>query len=158
MKKYQLAELNAAPLVAPIDDPKVAEFAAALDEINALAEATPGFVWRLKDDDGNDATGIRIDDNPLVIVNMSVWEDIDALYRYVYNTNHGEFFKRRREWFTRWDKPSPVMWWVPAGEYPTVEDAMLRVNHLAEHGATPYAFGFRQRFTAEEAAAYKLQA
>ncbi len=109
MTTYHLAQINAAPLIAPLDDPRVAEFAEAVAEINALAEAAPGFVWRLKDDDGNDATGIRVDDNPLVIVNMSVWESIDALYRYVYNSNHAAFFQRRREWFKKWDKPSPVL-------------------------------------------------
>lgn len=152
MPKYHIAQFNAAPLVAPIDDPQVAEFAAAIAEINALAEAAPGFVWRLKDDDGDDATGIRVDDNPLVIVNMSVWENLEALYRYVYNSDHAAYFRRRREWFTKWDKPSPVLWWVPAGEYPTLADAMARVEHLAAHGPTPYAFNFKQQFTPEEAA------
>jgi hypothetical protein len=156
MPTYHLAQLNAAPLIAPMDDPLVAEFVAALDQINALAEGSPGFVWRLKDENGDNAAGIRIDDNPNMLVNVSVWENIDALYAYVYNSDHGAFFRRRREWFTKWDKPSPVMWWIPAGEHPTITDAMVRVNHMAEHGPTPYAFNFKQRFTPAEAAAFNL--
>jgi heme-degrading monooxygenase HmoA len=153
---YHLAQINAAPLLAPIDDPQIADFANAIAQINALAEQADGFVWRLVSDEGEDATGIRIDDDPLVIVNMSVWESMDALYKYVYNSNHAQFFARRREWFRKWDKPSPVMWWIPVGTMPTLEEAIERIDYMALNGPTPYAFNFKQRFTPEEASAYVI--
>lgn len=153
MPAYHIAQFNAAPLIAPIDDPRTKEFADAIDAINALAEASPGFVWRMQTEDG-DATGIRIDDNPQMLVNMSVWEDIDALYKYAYKSDHASFFKRRREWFNRWDRPSPVLWWIPEGYIPTLDDALERLSHLEAEGPTPYAFNFKTRFTAEEAAVY----
>lgn len=154
-QKYHLAQLNAAPLIAPMDDPQVAEFVNALDEINALAEQSEGFVWRLVGD-GNNATDIRISDDPNLLVNMSVWENIESLYRYVYKSNHGAFFKRRRAWFTHWEKPSPVLWWIPAGHHPTLEEAVARVEYMAKHGATPYAFDFKTRFEAHEAESYQV--
>ncbi len=146
---YQLAQINVARLIAPLGSPQVAEFEQNLQRINTLAEQTPGFVWRLQSDDG-DATAFRISDDPLVIVNMSVWQDIEALYRFTYNSEHQQFFARRREWLTRWDRPSPVLWWVPAETQPTLEEAQERINHFAAHGATPYAFDFKQRFSAEQ--------
>lgn len=145
---YHLAQINIAHLVAPVDDPKVADFINALDEINRLAEHSKGFIWRLVGDGGN-ATDIRISDDPQLLVNMSVWQDIDSLYQYVYKSDHHQFFRRRREWFTRWEKPSPVLWWIPAGHQPTLEEAMDRIDYLAEHGATVFAFDFKTRFMPE---------
>lgn len=153
---YHLAQLNAAVLVAPIDDPQVAEFVNALDRINALAEQTDGFIWRLQTEDG-DATAIRLDDNPQLLVNMSVWRDLDALYQYVYKSDHGSFFARRREWFTKWDKPSPVLWWVPEDHTPTVKEAKEKAEYLQANGPTPLAFNFKNRFTVEDMLAFVVE-
>ncbi|AOY00675.1 DUF3291 domain-containing protein [Jeongeupia sp. USM3] len=141
MPTYQLAQLNIATLLAPLDSPQLAGFVAELDRINALAEAAPGFVWRLQDEAG-DATAIRPfgDD---VLVNMSVWDGVDALHDYVYRSDHAQIFKRRREWFDKMRDAYMVLWWVPAGHVPTSEEAAQRLAHLRQHGPTPYAFTFR---------------
>jgi Domain of unknown function (DUF3291) len=141
----QLAELNIALLRAPMDDPMIAEFANALDEINALAEASPGFVWRLTGD-GNDATSLRPFPDPEMIVNLSVWTDRVSLHNYVYKTAHTPFLRKRAEWFHRIEVPSVVMWWVEDGTEPTVEEAKVRHDYFHTNGATLYAFGWRDEF------------
>ena len=141
----QLAELNIALLRAPIDDPIIAEFANALDEINALAEASPGFVWRLTGD-GNDATSLRPFPDPEMIVNVSVWTDRSSLHDYVYKTAHTPFLRKRAEWFHRIEVPSVVMWWVADDAYPTWEDASRKLECLHDLGPTPDAFGFAMPF------------
>jgi hypothetical protein len=143
--RQQLAQVNVARLVAPIEHPDVQEFAEALDPINALADASPGFVWRLQDDTGS-ATGIRIDDDERVIVNLSVWTDVDALIDFVYKSEHSSFLRRRRERFERFGSVSVALWWVPEGHRPTVDEALMRLDHLERHGPTPTAFTFRTRF------------
>jgi hypothetical protein len=150
MSRYQLAQLNIAELKAPLDSPELKDFVDNLDRINALAEASPGFQWRLKGD-GNDATSLRpLGDN--VIVNMSVWRDVDALKDYVYRTAHVEIMKRRREWFMRMADAYMVLWWVPAGHEPTVAEAAMRLQLLRERGASPEAFTFARAFAAPDAA------
>src|SRR5882762_1126507 len=111
---YHLAQINIGRLVAPIDDPKIADFVAQLDEINALAERSPGFVWRLKSDSGN-ATDIVYSDDPFVILNMSVWESVEALRDYAYGSKHVESLRRRAEWFEKMSKPHYCLWWIPEG-------------------------------------------
>ena len=111
---HHLAQINIARLLAPIDDPRIADFVAQLDEINKLAEQSPGFVWRLKSDSGN-ATDVVFNDDPFVIVNMSVWESIEALRGYAYTSKHVDVFRRRAEWFEKMDKPQYCLWWVPGG-------------------------------------------
>ncbi len=123
----------------------MADFYNSLEEINGLGEQGPGFVWRLKDDTGN-ATNFKVSDDPLVFVNLTVWESIDELYEFVYRTHHKDYFARRFQWFSRWSGPSVVLWWLPAGELPTLEAAMQRLNLLATNGPTPDAFTFKQRF------------
>lgn len=140
-----LAQVNIAQLIGSTDDPRVADFINALDEINALAEQTDGFIWRMVGE-GNNATDIHFSDTPNLLINMSVWRDVESLYHYAYKTQHNDFFRRRREWFKKWDRPSPVLWWIPEGHIPTIDEALERVNHLHEHGPTPYAFNFKQRF------------
>ena len=142
---FQLAQINIARSVAPTDAPAMAEFMAALDPINALAESSPGFVWRLRDDSGN-ATSIHVFDDDLIIINMSVWESIDALFQFVYSSSHVEYFRRRREWFERFPTSYLALWWVPAGHIPTIDEAKERLEHLDAHGPTPLAFTFKQRF------------
>jgi Domain of unknown function (DUF3291) len=140
-----LAELNIGRLNAPMDAPETAEFKDNLDRINALAEAAPGFVWRLQTDEGN-ATSIKAFDDDLTILNLSVWTSVEALADYVYRTAHTPFLRRRREWFEKADAPIVVLWWVPAGHEPTVAEALERLDHLRANGATSYAFTFRERF------------
>ena len=142
---HHIAQLNIARAKAPLDDPLLADFVAQLDDVNALAEASPGFVWRLKSDSGN-ATDIRAYDDPLMIVNMSVWKTIEALFDFAYRTSHTKVMNRRKEWFESLPGPHMVLWWIPAGAVPTVEEAKRRLEHLEEHGPTSKAFTFKVRF------------
>lgn len=128
-----------------MDDPRMADFVAWLDEINRLAERSPSFVWRLQGDNGN-ATDLKFSDDPLFIVNLTVWSSVDALHDYTYRTEHKAVFARRYEWFERASGPNVVLWWQPSGTFPTVEDALRRLQLLADHGPTPEAFTFKQRF------------
>jgi hypothetical protein len=147
MQRYQLAQVNVGRLRAPVDAPEIAGFVAMLDPINALADAAAGFVWRLQTEDGN-ATAVRPDDeDPLLAINLSVWESIDALADFVYRSAHTDVMRRRREWFERVDVYT-TMWWVPAGHRPTVIEAMERLDHLRAHGPTAEAFTFRNPFPA----------
>ena len=148
---YHLAEINIGRTVAPMDDPAMEGFVSQLDTINALAEASPGFVWRLKTDEG-DATSIVAYDDPRIIVNMSVWESLQTLRAYVYTTNHADVLRDRKKWFEKLDSPHFVMWWIPAGHIPTVQEAKDRLAFLAEHGETAHAFTFRTQFQPPNAA------
>ena len=139
---YELAELNIGRMLAPLDSPRLADFVNALDEINALAEAAPGFVWRLKDEATDDATSIRIFDDEWILVNMSVWQSPETLRAFVYDDAHRAILRRRREWFERLDEAVTVLWWVPTGHRPTVAEARDRLEHLRKHGTTEYAFTF----------------
>ncbi len=149
--KYHLAQYNIARLVAPLDDPRIEPFMAALDPLNRLAEESPGFVWRLQTDEGN-STSVRVYDDPLIIVNFSVWESTDALSDYAYKSGHAAMYSRRREFFELHEKPYLVCWWIPAGHEPTVEEADERLRHLEDHGPTPRAFTLKQRFPAPDGA------
>lgn len=140
-----VAQVNIARARAPIDSPLLADFRAMLDPINALADRSPGFVWRLQTEDG-DATGIRGFGDDRIIVNMSVWESIDHLADFVYRSAHIEVMRRRREWFERISLHA-ALWWVPAGHEPSVAEAEERLAHLRRHGPTPHAFTFKQRFS-----------
>jgi hypothetical protein len=151
--ELNLAQVNVAKMLGPIDGPVMAGFVANLDPVNALAESSEGFLWRLKTDDNN-ATSIKMYDDDFLIVNMSVWKDIDALFKFVYNSNHVEVFKRKKEWFERMPQMHMACWYVPAGYNPTVVDAAKRLEHLRTKGETPHAFSFKKRFTAEDAAAF----
>jgi hypothetical protein len=149
MSNYHLAQLNIAALKAPLDSPELKDFVDNLDRINALAEASDGFAWRLKGD-GNDATSLRpLGEN--VIVNMSVWRDVAALKRYVYQSAHVEIMRRRREWFARMVDAYMVLWWVPAGHQPTIAEAVARLEHLRQHGPSPEGFTFGDAYAAPDA-------
>src|SRR5687768_3566673 len=140
-----LAQLNIGRLRAPMDDPSIDDFRENLAPVNALAEATPGYVWRLQDESGN-ATGIKPYGDELEIVNLTVWTSIDALAEFTYRTGHVEFLRRRREFFEAAAQPILCLWWIPEGTIPTVEEALERLEHLRRHGPTPTAFTFRHRF------------
>lgn len=130
MSTYQLAEINIARIKGvTIADPIMQEFVDNLDRINTLAESSPGFVWRLKDDNNN-ATSINPYDDQQVIINISVWESIETLENYVFRTMHTDFLKRRREWFQAFGKAYFAMWWIPAGKFPTVEEAVAQLDDL----------------------------
>jgi hypothetical protein len=144
-----IAQLNIGRALAPVDSPLLDEFTAALDPINALADRAPGFVWRLQTDEGN-ATAIRPFDDDRMIVNMSVWESIDALAEFVYRSDHVAVMRRRREWFER-IRIYMVLWWVPTGHTPSVDEAIERLEHLRAHGPTPHAFTFKARYLADDA-------
>ncbi len=145
---YELAQLNIARTKAPLDSPTMADFVANLDRINELADNTPGFVWRLQTDDGN-ATALRPfgDD---VLVNMSVWQDLPSLRDYAFASEHAQFMRRRREWFERMAEAYVVLWWVPAGHRPSVEEAKERLDHLRSYGPTENAFSIRDPYPAPD--------
>lgn len=149
---YHLAEINVAKAKAEMDDPLMHGFVSRLDEINALAEASSGFVWRLKDD-GGDATALRYFDDPLIIVNMSVWEDVESLKHYTYGTMHVEVFKQRKAWFELFGRPHFVMWWIPAGHIPTVVEAQAKLEYIHLQGPGPEAFNFSKIYGPPQAEA-----
>ena len=148
---WQLAQLNVGRIVAPTDSPPLADFMARLDDINALAERSPGFVWRLKGDSGN-ATEILTTPDPLFLINMSVWESVEALFAFVYRSAHTHVMARRREWFERPVEAYQVLWWVPAGHLPTAQEALDRLAHLRTAGPSPHAFTFKQHYPPPSAA------
>jgi hypothetical protein len=141
MTDWQLAQVNIGRMKDELDSPVMADFVAGLDQVNAAAEAAEGYVWRLQSL-GNDATSLRFMGDPWLIVNMSVWRDHASLFDYVYGEVHRPFLKRRREWFERMREAMTVLWWVPAGHRPTVEEAEQRLTALRNDGPTPYAFTF----------------
>ena len=145
MSTFHLAQMNVGRILGPIDSAIMAEFVARLDEINAVADGSPGLVWRLQTEDG-DATAIRPFDDDQIIITMSVWESPAALHAYVYQSAHAEVMRRRREWFSRMTDAFIVLWWVPAGHRPTVAEGVARLERLRADGPTAHAFTFRQQF------------
>jgi heme-degrading monooxygenase HmoA len=137
---YHLAQFNVARLHQPLDHPDTAEFVAALDGVNKLAESSPGFVWRLQDDEGRSSSYVAVYEDPLLVVNLSVWEDAESLRSFTYRSDHTPFFRRRRKWFEAHAEPYLVCWWLPAGDLPTVEDAVRRLDLLRASGPGPEAF------------------
>jgi hypothetical protein len=147
--QYHLAQYNIAKLLAPLDSPTLAEFMAALEPLNKLADESPGFVWRHQTDEGN-STAVRVRDDPMILINFSVWRSVEALFEFTYHSRHVEIFRKRKQFFEHLELPYLVLWWIPAGHEPTVEEAEERLDHLREHGPTPYAFTFKQRFAVGE--------
>lgn len=146
-KTYHLAQINIARMLAPIDDPVMADFVENLPNINALAEQSPGFVWRLQSDSG-DATSIKAYDDEMIIVNLTVWESPEALRAYVYKSDHYGFLRDRKRWFEKFDGPYYAMWWVPAGHIPSTEEGKERLEYLRTHGDSDYAFSFKKEYPA----------
>lgn len=147
MNGFHLAQINVARALAPLDTPKLADFVAQLDAVNALADRSPGFVWRLQSDSGN-ATDIQVSDDPQFIVNMSVWQDLDALFAYVYRSDHLKVMAQRSRWFAKMATPFMALWWLPAGTLPSAEEGMRRLAVLERNGPTPDAFTFKAPFDA----------
>jgi heme-degrading monooxygenase HmoA len=147
---YLLAQVNVGRMREPLDSPLLADFAAALDPVNAAADAAPGFVWRLQTEDGN-ATAVHAFEwdragSAGVLVNMSVWESVEALAAYVYSDTHRQVLRRRRQWFERMAEAYAALWWIPRGHTPTTDEAEERVIHLREFGATASAFTLKEHF------------
>ncbi len=144
MSAFELAQLNIARLAAPLDSPLLEDFVNALDRVNTIAERSPGFVWRLQTEDG-DATAIRHFGDDM-LVNMSVWKDVESLHAFVYGAAHIEILRRRREWFEKMRDAFTVLWWVPAGHQPTLDEAESRLEQLKRGGPTAAAFDFRNAY------------
>lgn len=144
---WHLAQINVGRLVAPEHDPQVAGFFADLDRINALADAHPGFVWRLQSESGN-ATDVKPTADPQFIVNMSVWTSAEALFDYVYRSAHTPVMAQRRQWFERSDTAYQALWWIEAGSIPSVDEGLSRLWRLDRFGPTEHAFTFKARFPA----------
>jgi hypothetical protein len=145
---FQVAQVNIGLAKDDMDSPVMAGFAGALDRINALADESPGFVWRLQTEDG-DATAIRPYDDERMMINMSVWASVEDLQQFVYRSGHVGVMRHRREWFERM-QVFMALWWIPAGHVPTVEEAKERLAHLEEYGPTAQAFTFRSHFPVDD--------
>jgi len=139
MSDYQLAQLNIGRPLYDLDDPRMAEFMDNLDRINTLAENHPGFVWRLVGENGN-ATEFHVFDDPQLISNLTVWDSVEALRDYVYNSDHLYFLKERKQWFEAPREPIMVLWWIPTGTRPTLKEAEQKLLQLREQGASEEAF------------------
>jgi len=143
---FHLAQANIGRFRAPLETAIMEGFRTQLDPINALADRSPGFIWRLQTEDGN-ATAIRpYADDDLMAINLSVWESLESLQQFVYKSGHVDVLRGRKQWFEQMEGPILVLWWVPAGEIPTVGEAQERLRHLTDHGPTPHAFTFRTPF------------
>jgi Domain of unknown function (DUF3291) len=139
---YHLAQFNIARIRHPLDDPRMAEFVDNVARVNSLAEKIPGFVWRLQDDSGN-AMNMKVYNDSTLLPNLTVWENVGALERFVWQTVHQRFYARREEWFIP-VKTTLVLWWIPAGRRPDMAEGVARLDHLIAHGPTDYAFGWQQ--------------
>ena len=145
MPEFHIAQINIARMLAPIDSQIMSDFVAQLPPINALAEESPGFVWRLQSE-GGDATSIKVYDDDMVIINLTVWESVEALRQYVYKSAHSGVLRDRKRWFEKFDGPYYALWWVPAGQIPTPQEGKERLEYLRVHGETEHAFSFRHIF------------
>lgn len=135
-----LAQFNIARAKAPLDSPVMKEFVDNLVLINAIAETSEGFIWRLQDESG-DATNIKLFDDPLIIINMSIWESIESLRNFVFRSRHLDFLKKKKLWFEKAEQPNLVLWWIPPGHIPSLEEAKNKLSYLKKHGETSHAFG-----------------
>ena len=150
MSTYHIAQVNIGRVRAPLDDAIMAGFVNRLDDLNALADRSPGFVWRLQTSAGN-ATYFRpYENDDRILLNMSVWDSIEALRHYVYKTAHAELLRHRQEWFERFAGSYVALWWVPVGHRPGIDEAKKRIAHLDEHGPTEFAFTFKTIFKPDE--------
>jgi uncharacterized protein DUF3291 len=147
MTNVHLAQVNIGRMKGPLDGPIMAGFMARLDDLNALAERSDGFVWRMQGEAGNN-TYLRPYDDERIIVNLSVWESIEKLRAYVYDSAHAELLKQRRDWFEKFESSMLALWWIPAGHIPTIDEAKGRLAALDARGPTPFAFTFRVPFPA----------
>ena len=153
MNNFHLAQVNIAKRLAPIDDPIMQDFVNNLDKINAIADKSNGFIWRLQDEDKDEAVQVFQDDT--LLINMSVWENLESLFNYTYKSVHVEVFKRKKEWFSKIKMMHMAFWYVPKGYEPTFQDAKNRLDYINKHGDTPFAFTFKNKFSVKDATNYK---
>ncbi|MGK0427654.1 MAG: 6-phosphogluconolactonase (cycloisomerase 2 family) [Ulvibacter sp.] len=146
----QLAQLNIAEAIAKMDSPVMADFVNNTDRINAIAEESEGFVWRLIIDYNDDTHVVNAFNSDSIVANMSVWKNRESLFNYVYNSGHVEVFKRKKEWFKEMLKMHMVLWYVNDGHNPTIEEGKERLEYLQKHGESPYAFGFKSKYLPED--------
>ena len=145
-KMYQLAQINVARMIGVnIEDPVMKEFSDHFDAVNQLAEESEGFIWRLKDEEDN-ATSFNPFNDEQVIINLSVWKNKESLEYFTYKTFHVDFIRRRKEWFQKYGKAYYVLWWIKDNEYPTVEEALERLEYLQKNGPSEFAFNFQKVF------------
>ena len=149
MAEYCIAQVNIARMRAALEDPVMAGFVARLDEINTLADRSPGFVWRLQTEAGN-ATYLRPYDDDRILFNFSIWESVETLRDYVYKTAHAELLRSRRDWFEQFSGVYMALWWVPRGYVPGIDEAKKRLAHLEAHGPSQFAFNFKNVFQPDE--------
>lgn len=150
MTRYHLAQVNIGRIKAPTDSPVLHGFMSRLDEINALADGSPGFVWRLQTDEGN-ATYFRpYEHDDRILLNMSVWESVEALRNFVFRTVHVELLRQRHNWFEAFAGTYTALWWVPAGHTPGIDEAKKRLAHLDQYGPSGFAFTFQKIFQADD--------
>lgn len=154
--KSNLAQINIARMLAPLDSPLMKDFVDNLDRINQLAESSDGFVWRLIEDDNSDSA-IEVFGDDYIIVNMSVWKSIKALFDFTYRSEHKNIFKRRKEWFSNMKEMHMACWYVQEGKYSTPQEGKKRLEYLNKHGESPYAFTLKSNFTPEQASLYELE-
>ena len=158
MTDYNLAQVNIAKMLAPMDDPIMQDFVNNLDKINEIAEHAEGFVWRLKEEEDSSDIAAEVFKDKMLVVNMSVWSDMDSLFSFTYKSGHIEVFKRKKEWFSKIKMIHMVFWFVPNGHVPTPVEAKERLNYINTHGETPYAFTFKSKFSINDFLAYKKTA
>lgn len=152
---HHLAQVNIARMIAPLDSPVMCDFVNNLERINEIAEKHEGFVWRLKGEQ-NDATTLRVFEDDYLIINMSVWLSLEALFKFTYSSEHVGILKRKKEWFTKMKDMHMAFWYLPIGHEPTPTEAKARLRYLNDNGATPYAFTFKSEFTPEDALKFNL--
>jgi hypothetical protein len=151
----QLAQINIGRIRAPLDSPTMAGFVQHLEEINGLADRSPGFVWRLQTEQG-DATAIHVFDDENLLINMSVWTSLDTLKAYVYQSRHVEFLRDKQSWFEKLAEPHLALWWIAAGKYPTAEEGRDRLIHLRNQGPSAHAFTFAKPFPPQPVAGQSI--
>lgn len=149
MNQYHIAQLNIASMKTAMEDPSMKDFVDNLEVVNRIADNSPGFIWRLQTEEG-DATSITVFDDDMLLVNMSVWQDLDSLKKFVYESYHVDILKRKKEWFRRFDGAHQVLWWIREGTIPTLSEAETRLRYLQACGPSPLAFTFSQHFAADE--------
>lgn len=147
--KYHLAQVNIATAIDDMDSETMSGFVSRLDEINLLADEFEGFVWRLQTEEG-DSTSIRVFENPNLLINISVWESVEALKQFIYKSAHVELIQDRDAWFTKMKESHQTLWWVPTGHIPTTEEAKEKLEYMREHGPTAKAFTFAKPFESTE--------
>ncbi|MGV0026314.1 DUF3291 domain-containing protein [Phormidesmis priestleyi] len=145
-ESFHLAQVNIATLCAPLHDPQMTDFVAQIRDVNAVADRDPGFVWRLRSEGADDATNIRAFEDDRILITLTVWRSLQALFDYVYQGAHAAVMRDRRRWFIKTDQPILALWWLPVEELPTVDQSKERLEHLCLHGSTPYAFSFGKPF------------